>query len=212
MLDRMNTRRLCRHDALTTTRRRLVTTLSALAMLVAFNGCDSLVSLTTSLGGSDAGGRGRVLVLFMNNTPYRAVFTTGMFDPADETTVPMIAQFVLDETDGPVLPPQSMSEIGSFTCARTLSLGSERLLELVDANAPEVEIDPVAGVAGIGFFEEGEDADVEPVSAGRIPSFDVRLGVDFPCGALLIFRFEINDVGEEPVRVDFQLIPSSSPR
>ena len=41
---------------------------------------------------------------------------------------------------------------------------------------------------------------------------DFFKAADFSCEALLILRFEINDVGEQPFRVDFELVPSESPR
>ena len=47
---------------------------------------------------------------------------------------------------------------------------------------------------------------------GFAPPFEALLGVDFPCSALLIIYFEINDAGPEPFRIDFQLIPSESDR
>lgn len=172
--------------------------------------CGSLVALTTSLGGSTAGGRGVVRVLFMNNTPDQVVFTAGTYDPADETSVPSVVQFVLDAADGATLPAQSRSVIGTLTCARTLSLGSQALLDRIQANAPDLELIPEATVVGIEFYEQTEGG--EPASAGVIPAFDARLGIDFPCGALLIFRFEVNDVGDSPFRADFELIPAESPR
>ena len=43
-----------------------------------------LDNLTASLGGSTAAARGTVRVLFINNTPHRAVFTYGTFDQTDQ--------------------------------------------------------------------------------------------------------------------------------
>lgn len=63
---------------------------------------------------------------------------------------------------------------------------------------------------GITFYDGSGGSD--PVTVATIPAFDARLGEDFPCGALLIFRFEVNDVGDMPFRVDFELIPAVSPR
>ena len=33
------------------------------------------------------------------------------------------------------------------------------------------------------------------------------MGVDFPCGSILVIRFEETDVGEPPFRADFEVIP-----
>lgn len=182
----------------------------AAALAALCGSCGALRALTTSLGGSTAGGRGIVRVLFMNNTPDQVVFTAGTYDPADETSVPSAVQLVLNATDGTTLAAHSRSGIGTLACARTLSLGSQKLLDLLAANAPNFSVTPEAGVAGITFYDTSGGGD--PVSVATIPAFDARLGVDFPCGALLIFRFEVNDVGDMPFRVDFELIPAVSPR
>ena len=60
-------------------------------------GCvDFFANQTASLGGDVAGRRGTVRVLFINNTPYRAVFTYGTYDQTDTSFVPDFAQFALD--------------------------------------------------------------------------------------------------------------------
>ena len=59
---------------------------------------------------------------------------------------------------------------------------------------------------------DGSAAAPAPVSQGKAPPFEALLGVDFPCNALLIVRFEIDDLGPSPFRVDFELIPSELTR
>ena len=42
---------------------------------------------------------------------------------------------------------------------------------------------------------------------GFAPPLRALLGVDFPCGAIVIVRFEIADLGDAPFRADFEIIP-----
>ena len=105
-----------------------------------------------------------------------------------------------------------------------MSIGGPDLLELIEETVSADVIDEVAIVAGVEFFdvpsradeeeEEQEDDDVEeePVLVGSAPPLEALLGVDFPCEALLIIRFEFDDLGPDPFRVDFELIPSGSDR
>lgn len=178
------------------------------ALLVA--GCS--LAPTASLGGDTAGDRGTIRVLFINNTAQTAVFTAGTFDLLDEFTAPTIVQFGFSDA-AVTLPPESESAIGSLPCARVFSVGGSRLLTLVGANADATSLVPESTIFGVDFYTEAEDdATAAPVAVGSSAAFDTQLGVDFACGALLIVRFEINDVGDAPFRVDFDLIPASSTR
>jgi len=177
----------------------------------AVSGCGGvLLGLTASLGGATAGGRGEVRVLFINNTPYRAVFTVGTYDPLDEFAAPEFSQFGLAD-DELTLPGDSESAIGAFPCARVFSIGGPRLLALIQANEPDAQLVVEASQGGVAFYDQSETG-ADPVSEGTIGAFEARLGTDFPCGALLIIRFEINDVGDDPFRIDFEIVPSESPR
>jgi hypothetical protein len=67
-------------------------------------------------------------------------------------------------------------------------------------------------VEGVAFYTPPDDDAAAPVLAGVAPPFEALLGVDFPCNALLILRFERNDAGPDPYRIDFEFIPSESAR
>ena len=61
-------------------------------------GCGVDISnLTASLGGDTAGSRGRVQIVFINNTPYRSVFTFAIYDQTDPSSEPDFRQFGHDE-------------------------------------------------------------------------------------------------------------------
>ncbi len=178
------------------------------AMVLAGAGC----SFVASLGGDTAGERGEIRLLFINNTPNLVVFTAGMYDPLDEVSVPAIVQFGFDGA-GLTLPPDSESTIGTLPCARVFSVGGSRLLSLAEANREALALLPESSVVGVNFFAEADEgSEAEPTLDGSALSFEAQLGADFPCGALLIVRFEFNDVGDSPFRVDFDLIPPDSTR
>ena len=190
----------------------------------------TFLNSTASLGGATAGERGKVGVLLINNTPHQAVLTLGTFDYGDNQQLagqpvlePDFEQFGL----GPparILEGNSTSEILSIECGRVFSVGGPRLLALIgedlsdadDGATSELAL-PVALFEGVEFFsaaaeEPDQEAPGEPISEGSAPPLEALLGVDFPCSALLILRLEFDDLGPDPFRVDFELIPSESGR
>lgn len=166
---------------------------------------------TASLGGETAGRRGNVQVLFINNTPHRAVFTYGTFDQTDQFAEPRFEQFEPGEFDR-TLEGDSQSGIRTLTCGRVFSIGSEALQDAMRLNLPEDDYNDEALIEGVEFLEIGDGADSEPSRAGSAPPFEALLGVDFACGSLLIIRLEFDDVGPSAFRVDFEVVPSSSER
>lgn len=165
-----------------------------------------------SLGGGTAGERGEVQVLFINNTPYRAVFTLGTYDQTDPSHEPDFGQFTND-ADDLTLEGGESSPVGALDCARVFSIGGRRLLALIEENLPDAELRPEATIEGVEFFQVAESGEAgDPMSQGKAPPLEALLGVDFPCGALLIVRLEINDAGPDPFRVDFELIASREGR
>ena len=181
-------------------------------------GCTiSLANLTASLGGSTPAARGTIRVLFINNTPHRAVFTYGTFDQTDQFSQPDFRQFGVDETNRH-LDGNSESSIrpidgqSPLFCAGVFSIGSPNLRSLIDENLAGVTVIDEALVDGVEFFDIDEGGDSDAKSVGFAPPFEALLGADFPCAALLIIRFELSDLGSDPFRIDFELIPSGSTR
>jgi len=187
--------------------------LVSLLVMLSCAGCgEAWQNLAASFGGSTAGQRGSFGVMFINNTPYRAVFTLGSYDQTDPKSQPDFDQFAF-KTSGRKLEGNTDSGILSFRCARVFSIGGPRLLALIHDNLPDASLSSEADIEGLEFFKtDPADAAAAPVSQGKSAPFEALLGVDFPCNALLIFRLEINDAGPEPFRVDYELIPSKSSR
>lgn len=178
--------------------------------LISMLGCGELLGpLAASLGGSVPGDRGTVRVLFINNTAHRAAFTFGSYDPLDTSAPPDFGQFVIDGA-GSVLDGQTSSVIITGACARVFSVGSPGLLDRVLHTQSDVTIAGAAAETGVRFVDVGDENVLTDV--GTAPPFEARLGFDFSCEALLIIRFEVEDSGEDPFRLDFELIPSASTR
>jgi hypothetical protein len=170
------------------------------------------------VGSDTAGRRGVVRVLFINHTPHRAVFTFGSYDQTDPFSTPDFEQFSHDE-DGLILEGESESPVGPIDCARVFSIGGPQLLTLIEENLPDAPVEAESLVEGVEFFtidtdpsDDGDDGPADPVRVGFARPLEALLGVDFPCNALMIIRFEPDDLGPDPFRMDFELIPSESTR
>ena len=168
-------------------------------------------SFTASLGGGVAGGRGRVRVVFINHTPFQVACTFGTFDQTDRETQPDFRQFVVDE-EGLILEGNSAGTAVALTCGRTFSVGGPGLLNSIERNLPDIARSEESFVNGTHFFDLSSDEAGAPRLVGEAPPFEAKLGVDFPCGALLIIRYEFDDLGSNDFRTDFELIPAASAR
>ncbi|HRX86751.1 MAG TPA: hypothetical protein P5572_17130, partial [Phycisphaerae bacterium] len=175
-------------------------------------GCDAWLHATASLGGTTAGQRGNTEVVFINNTPYRAIFTFGTYDEFDRQTVPTLRQFS-SATSTLNLEGNTQSDTLQVRCARVYAIGTEGLITRVHANLAPANYDNDALVQGVRFSsaavgDDNADAATEGVAAPH----QALIGSDFDCGALLIYRFEVNDAGPEPFTVDLTVIPADSTR
>lgn len=174
-------------------------------------GCgDAWRHQTASLGGSTAGSRGSIRVLIINNTDWRPAFTLGTYDPADRLTEADFEQFGVKDRER-TLDGSETSDFISVRCGRIFAVGSPGLIEAVpDADDP-TSISQEALSEGVTFYDvSGDEAD--PVVVGTAPPLEALLGVDFPCGALLVIYLEPADVGTEGFRIDFGVIPAESTR
>ncbi|MCH7813173.1 MAG: hypothetical protein IID40_04040 [Planctomycetes bacterium] len=188
----------------------LTTTLSATALSF-FGGCDTATYLnqTASLGGDVAGSTGQVRVLFINNTPHRAIFTFGTYNNTDQFDQPEFGQRI-GFTTGDTLEGNSSTALVTLSCDRVFSVGDSELLRLIDENL-DLDVgllNPEALVEGVAFSAAalGEE-NASLATEGFAPPVRALLGVDFPCDSIIIVRFEIADVGPAPFRADFEIIP-----
>lgn len=190
-------------------------------------GFDLLLNQASSFGpsGSDAtagatigsGQRGSFNVVIENNTPYRAVFTYGVFDNTDTESAPVFFQYA---PDSPRRPPPAQasleanetSPVVGLPCARVFSIGGDGLIGRILENETGA-IDDRALTRGVAFSSrplDGGTPDDDPYDAdqGFAPAFEALLGADFNCGALLHVTLEFDDAGDAPFRVGMRVYPA----
>ncbi|GIK17756.1 MAG: hypothetical protein BroJett003_27200 [Planctomycetota bacterium] len=184
----------------------------SVCVIVASGCADAFLNQTASLGGDTAGERGTIEIVFINNTPHRALFTAGTYDHTDADTVPQFVQFG-GSSPLRVLQGNAASETLELPCARLLSIGGEALADLVRETASEDDFDEDALLTGVGFSSApAGDADADVPDAGFAAAQTFLLGADFPCNALVVIRLEVNDAGPEPFLITMSFIPSESTR
>ncbi len=200
---------------------------AAAAVLMAPSGCtqDTFFFNTTSLGGDSpllngsAAGRGSVNVAFVNNTPFRAIFTYGVYDPLNPEFAPQLRQFSVGP-DAAVLDAFSEGATQTFTCARAVSLGSRRFVEIIEEEDVRLESgdrplpeamrplpDPDTGEPqmepGIGFVRETDAADQIAASAEGI---ETPQGAQFQCESFLVYTFTQDPDDPQHVLIDLTVI------
>ncbi len=188
--------------------------LLGVSLMAAVSGCglDGLLNLTASLGGNTAGQRGNAEVLFINNTPFRAIFVFGSYDNLDRDTQPALLSFS-SSLDTLNLEGNTESTVQQVQCARVFSIGGEGLLTRAQANLEEDALEDVPLIEGVYFSsaEVGDENADEPTEGIALP-LDANIGPDFECGSLLIYRLEFDDDGPERFRIDLTVIPAESTR
>ncbi len=150
---------------------------------------------------------------FINNTPYRAIFTFGAYDQLDQESIPTgFGQLRLEgnTSSGQIAQP----------CRQTFSVGGAELIRLIEDNeaSPLINVtDPQALVDGVNFSSAppGDPLAAEPTEGKAVGSV-VLSGVDFTCTrtdiqaitgtGLLIFTFEQDAMAPGGFRIDFSFV------
>lgn len=193
-------------------------------------GCaDFYFNNTSSLGGDTPGLRGDVEVAFVNNTPYRALFTYGTYDPLNLDQNQFFAfpvqfeQFSLDDNARYRLERNSTSNTFTFACGRAMALGTETLAELIEDNdirettsgapvytqflRPVVGSDGEQDIAGIAFTDRALD---DPDAGASIVAWAEPVvtlqGAEYQCESRIIYTFEQDDTQPGGIRVDIEVI------
>jgi hypothetical protein len=201
--------------------RRPISKVATLLLLAAaFASCTSSALLNAWAPGSNfvqnaAGPISRAIqVGFINNTPFRAIFTYGAYDQTDKEGLPLnFGQLRLEGNTASAQVPQP--------CRKTFSVGGDELIRLLDEHRNNSNInitDPRALVRGVYFSSAppGDPLEAEPTEGtaqGRV----VLNGVDFSCRranidettgtGLLLFTFEQDAAAPGGFRIDFSFVP-----
>ena len=154
---------------------------------------------TVSLGGSTPGGRGSIQVGFINETPYRAIFTYGTYDPQNldqdgsVSFTPGVGQFFVDADAANRLEGNSSSDVVTFDCGRALSLGGDQLIALIVENDLDGGLDPTALQPGIAFSGKPiDDPEGDQPTAGTAAAVVTLQGAEYQCESLLIYTFKLD--------------------
>ena len=154
-----------------------------------------------------------IRVGFINDTPYRAIFTFGAYDQLDKTSIPTgSGQLRLEGHT-------SSTQINE-PCRQTFSVGGEELIQLIKENEkdPNINItDPDALIRGVNFSSApiGDPLAAQPTEGTAEPLL-VLSGVDFTCArtdirettgtGLLLFTFVEDAAAPGGFRIDFSFV------
>lgn len=154
-----------------------------------------------------------IQVGFVNNTPFRAIFTFGGYDPINKDAVPTnFGQLRLEGNTASAPQPQP--------CRKVFSVGDDELIRLINLNrhSPQINItDEQALVRGVNFSSApaGDPLAAEPTEGTAEPKI-VQNGNDFTCQRIdirqqtgtgvLIFTFVQDPAAVGGFRIDFSFI------
>jgi len=154
-----------------------------------------------------------IQVGFINNTPYRAIFTYGAYDQLDQESIP--TNFGQLRLEG-----NTSSNQVAQPCRKTFSVGGDELIRLLNENSDNANInitDPRALVRGVYFSSAplGDPLEAEPTEGtadGRV----CLNGIDFSCrrtsieettgSGLLLFTFVQDAAAPGGFRIDYSFI------
>jgi hypothetical protein len=166
-------------------------------------------NLTSPLGEGQVGSRGSVSATFVNNTPFRAIFTVATFNHFDQNSIPSTPEQFADGSDG-TNQLEGNSAVGPFTfqCDRALSIGGIQMLErLTDSTDDLSTLNEDALATGVGFSAAavGDNLATLPTE-GTAEPLDVWQGAEFQCESLIVITFEQDPNAPGGFRIDHEVI------
>lgn len=154
-----------------------------------------------------------IQVGFINNTPFRAIFTAGGYDQLNNDGLP--TNFVQLRLEGNATTAQIPQP-----CRGTFSVGGAELVRLIELNrnSPNINItDNAALITGVNFSAAalGDPLEAEPTE-GTAVGRESLVGVDFTCQrtdirqttgtGLILYTFEQDAMAPGGFRIDFTFI------
>jgi hypothetical protein len=174
-------------------RRRLPTALVALPLAALMLSCTPTAFLNVTVTR-----RGNITIGFINNTPFRANFTFGGYDPQDQNTVPVFSQLRLEGN--------TAAQAQNQGCRRVFTIGGSELIRLIRFQGLNVADAPV--LHEDVFFSNAPAND--PLSAepteGRARQRTLRNGVDYICAGVLVFEFVPDLASPDGFRIDYTFL------
>jgi hypothetical protein len=147
---------------------------------------------------------GEVTFSFINDTPYRAVFSFGTYHDLDRTPGTVnLGQLRLEA--------HTASEPTALACAHNAIVGTQELVDRVFAtgadDTPEFDVDALRDTVGFSSFPI-DSAGAGLADVGYAEGLEVLLGYDFSCGDQLIFTFVEDETAPGGFRIDFAVLVS----
>ena len=174
-----------------------VLALAAAWAYTALSGCTSQVVLNLTKAKT-----GNITIVFANTTPYAAGFSFGTWDAWDRG--PGTAQLLQLSVD-----PHTSSTAQTATCARNLSVATQRFVDRVLAtNADQTtSFIPEIFDSVVHFTQAPTGSQVTGLpSAGTAAGVELLLGVDYSCADEIIFTFVEDPDAPGGFRVDHEVI------
>lgn len=169
-------------------------------------------NLTAPLGDGPVGSRGNITATFVNNTPYRAIFTVATFNHFDQNSIPHNPQQFANGQNG-TQDLEGNTAVGpiTFQCDRALSIGGIQMLErLTDSTEDLTTLNEDALMPGAGFSAAavGDALGTLPTE-GTAEPVDILQGAEFQCESLIVVTFseDANAPGGFSISYDVILPP-----
>jgi len=145
---------------------------------------------------------GNITMVFINNTPYRAVFSFGTWDEWDRTpgavTMQQLGVDAYTSTGPATLP-----------CRRNAAIGTQDFVDRVVATDADdtVDFEPDFFDTVVRFSRAPSDTDPAGMpTEGTALGIEVLLGVDYSCEDQLVFTFVQDPQAEGGFRIDYEVI------
>jgi hypothetical protein len=173
----------------------------------------AFVNNTVALGGSTPGSRGGIEMQFVNNTPFRAIFTFGTYDPQNSTFTPEFGQFFVDADPANRLEGNTTSRLFTFAgsangttgVGRVVTVGGSGIIQFIKDQ--KLEANDTALTPGVTFSSSPLDSpDADQPTAGRAPALDLFIGVDYQHDSRIIFTFNVDPTQASGFRIDHTVI------
>jgi hypothetical protein len=151
---------------------------------------------------------GNITMQFINDTPYRASFTFGVWNSL-ERNPPGAVRFSQLRLEG-----QTASAVATLQCARNMAISTDELItRIIDTQAFDVStFDPDAFDSVVHFSDAAAGSDLAAAATvGTAAGFERLLGVDFRCADELIFTFVQDPDAPGGFRTDFALLSAPHP-
>jgi hypothetical protein len=188
--------------------RLCILTLLTCALLLPPMACTSFAisNVTAPLGTGQVGSRDDISVTIFNRTPYRAIFTIGMYNTWDQNTVPTYFQFADGQNGSEVLEGNTTVGPQTFQCNRTLGIGSFQLIQAVLKSEPEQNSE-AALIEGVAFSAAPIDDPLGVLpTEGTAAPVNIFQGAEFPCNAEIWIFFEEDASAPGGFRIAFEVV------